>query len=65
MNNEEQIDKLKNNLKKSDSFLAVGFAMMYVAIGILTGVLIMYFSHKEIYNHVNHCQEQELDSLSK
>lgn len=60
MNNQEQIDQLNKNLKKSDSYLGVGFAMMYTGIGILAGTLIMYLTHKDMYHHYNNCQEQVL-----
>jgi len=58
--NIQELDQLNNNLKKSDSYLGVGFAMMYILIGVLLGVLVMYLTHKGAYRHYNICQEKVL-----
>ena len=63
MTSQKQLEK---NMKKLDSFLGVGFAMMYIATGLLLGILIMYLTHRDMYLHYNSCQEQQLlDSIAE
>lgn len=57
MNNQEQIDQLQNNIQKAEPYLSAVFASMYVLVGIVVGVVIMYATHKDIYSHYNTCQE--------